>query len=194
MELGEAKDRVRKILDEHSSGGKVEQDQDIELRLNALFDSQQKRLATVRKIIKTYEVPLQAGASPQVYAMPEDFYRPFRLWADNMQIGRGTWRGKSLILPGDEQRDIVVEYYAFPSAITDSTPDSYQLELDEDAAVCACYFVAVDVALVDLVIDSGKILQLANQMLEGLHKDAEPQQAVIRTDLAAEGGRGQWQY
>ena len=192
MNLGEVKDRVRKLLDEHSSGGTVERDQDIEQRLNALIDNQQKRMAALKRVIKEYPIPLVQGASPKAYPMPNNFYRPHRLWADNKQIGRGTWRGKSLILPGDESREIVVEYFAFPASIGEDTPDDHDLEIDEDAAVCLCYFVAADIALVDLVIDSSKILAVATRLLDQLYLDEEPQQAIIRTDLVLAGGE-QWQ-
>ena len=42
MTLGEGKDKVYMLLDEHSAGGEVEHDEDIELKMAYFFDIGQK--------------------------------------------------------------------------------------------------------------------------------------------------------
>ena len=50
MTLGEAKNKVYMLLDEHSTGGEIEHDRDLELKMVYFFDIAQKMLAQVRKI------------------------------------------------------------------------------------------------------------------------------------------------
>ena len=48
MTLGEGKEKVYKLLDEHSSGGEVAHDADIEMKMADFFDIAQKKCATCR--------------------------------------------------------------------------------------------------------------------------------------------------
>ena len=50
MTLGEAKNKVYMLLDEHSAGGEIEHDEDIEKKMTAFFDMAQKTLAQIRKV------------------------------------------------------------------------------------------------------------------------------------------------
>ena len=71
MTLGEAKNKVYMLLDEHSTGGEVEHDEDIEKKMTAFFDTAQKTLAQLRRIVREYVLPLEAGRT--AYEMPPDF-------------------------------------------------------------------------------------------------------------------------
>ena len=183
MKFGEAKNLIWKILDEYSSNGQVQVDDDYRLRMADVLNAQMKRLATVAKVTKAYTVPTVVSDRPQAYPMPDDFYQLNQLWADMKPIGRGQWLGEQLVLPGNEKREIIVDYYAFPADVTDDTPDETKLDLRDDACVCACYFAAAGLTLADLVVDSGKILAVANQMLETMRKDTERSMFIIRDDL-----------
>ena len=179
MRLGKAKDLIWMLLDEYSTGGAVERDEDIALRIPAMLDARCKYLSTIKMITETYTVPLRAADKPQAYEMPANFYRPHQLWADNVPIACGTWRKDSLILPGDESREIIVEYYAYHPDITDETPDDTELQLDDEAAKCACYFAAADLLMVDLFYDNARLLAEANRMMERLQTEAYPQQVIV---------------
>lgn len=52
MTLGEAKNKVYMLLDEHSAGGEIEHDEDIEKKMTAFFDMAQKTLAQIKKILR----------------------------------------------------------------------------------------------------------------------------------------------
>ena len=71
MTLGEAKNKVYMLLDEHSAGGEVEHDEDIEKKMTAFFDTAQKTLAQIRRIVREYALPLAMGKT--AYEMPPDF-------------------------------------------------------------------------------------------------------------------------
>lgn len=188
MKFGEAKDLIWKILDEHSSGGAVEHDPDLALRMAAALNSQLISLATVRRIRRTYEPTYHQSEEAVIVPMPGDFFEPLRLWADGSPIARGTWQGNSLVLQPGESRSITVEYYAYPPTVSDQTPDGTELELDEDAAACACYWTAAALSLADPVVDSGRIGQLAKAMEDRLRTDERKLEAVIQTELAPMGG------
>ena len=188
MNYGEAKLLIWKILDEHSSGGAIEHDPDLELRMAAALSSQMVSLSTVRPIRRTYTPSYLQSEDAVTVPMPEDFFEPVRLWADGMPIARGTWQGNSLILLPGESRSITVEYYAYPPTVSDQTPDETELALDEDAAACACYWTAAVLSMADPVTDSGRIGQMARAMEERLRTGERKLEAVIRTDMAPMGG------
>ena len=80
MTLGEAKDKVYMLLDEHSAGGVIEHDEDLELKMAYFFDIAQKLLAQVKKIVRCRTVVPVPGRVE--YAMPADFRSVFRIWRD----------------------------------------------------------------------------------------------------------------
>ncbi len=86
MTLGEAKNKVYMLLDEHSAGGEIEHDPDIEKKMTAFFDMAQKTLAQIRKILREEVIVPTLGKT--VYAMPENFYSLYRIWADGKNATR----------------------------------------------------------------------------------------------------------
>ena len=52
MTLGEGKNKVYMLLDEHSAGGEIEHDEDIEAKMTAFFDTAQKLVSPVKKILR----------------------------------------------------------------------------------------------------------------------------------------------
>ncbi|MCI8594911.1 MAG: hypothetical protein HFF09_06610 [Oscillospiraceae bacterium] len=173
MTLGEGKKIVLKLLDEYSSGGAVTEDRDINAKMNEFFDLAQKNVAQYKKIIKSCEVELRAPQAEEngylAYEMPDDFLRPFRIWNGKRVAGRYPWRNKKLLVPAGETGVRLVEYVAMPQTITDETEDSYQFEVEEDAAACMPYFVAAQQLVVDLILDPAPLLALYDRMLAGLN-------------------------
>lgn len=80
MTLGEAKNKVYMLLDEHSAGGEIEHDEDIEKKMTAFFDMAQKTLAQIRKIVRSETIEPVSGVT--AYDMPDDFHALYRVWAD----------------------------------------------------------------------------------------------------------------
>ena len=172
MTLGEAKDKVIKLMDEYSSGGNKTTDKDINLKMNAFFDAAQRNMATIKRIQRRYVVPLHPpdnGEKYIEYPAPDDFYMPLRLWADYETISIGKWIGKSLVLPAGETRRVELEYFAYPAPITEETPDSYEFEIDPDAQECMPYWVAAQQLVVDLVVDYRSLLAIYDRMVATLN-------------------------
>ena len=158
MTLGEAKNKVYMLLDEHSAGGEVEHDEDIEKKMTAFFDTAQKTLAQIRRIVREYALPLAMGKT--AYEMPSDFSALYRVWADGRITRALRWRAGKLLVPEGYAADIVVEYFAVPNTIPQDAPDSCEFEIDAEACECMPYYVAAQQLLPDLVLDYGAMLQM----------------------------------
>lgn len=158
MTLGEAKNKVYMLLDEHSAGGEIEHDEDIEKKMTAFFDTAQKTLAQIRRIVREYALPLAMGKT--AYEMPSDFSALYRVWADGRITRALRWRAGKLLVPEGYAAEIVVEYFAVPNTIPQDAPDSCEFEIDAEACECMPYYVAAQQLLPDLVLDYGAMLQM----------------------------------
>ena len=161
MTLGEAKNKVYMLLDEHSAGGEIEHDEDIEKKMTAFFDMAQKTLAQIRKIVRSETIEPVSGVT--AYDMPDDFRALYRVWADGRPAkNRFRWRSGQIILPEGSASEVVIEYFALPGTIPPDAPDSYKFEIAPDACECMPYYVAAQQLLPDLVMDYGAMLQMYN--------------------------------
>lgn len=163
MTLGEAKNKVYMLLDEHSAGGEIEHDPDIEKKMTAFFDMAQKTLAQIKKILREEVIVPTLGQT--VYAMPENFYSLYRIWADGKNATRRfRWMGGKLVIP-EGYAEVTVEYFAMPQTIPTDAPDSYEFEIAPDACECMPYYVSAQQLLPDLVMDYGAMLQMYNYQI-----------------------------
>ena len=162
MTLGEAKNKVYMLLDEHSAGGEVEHDEDIEKKMTAFFDTAQKTLAQLRRIVREYVLPFEAGKT--AYDMPPDFSAPYRVWADGRITRSLRWRAGKLLVPEGYAAEVTVEYFAVPETIPENAPDSYDFEIAAEACECMPYYVAAQQLLPDLVLDYGSMLQMYDRL------------------------------
>lgn len=169
MTLGEGKDKVYMLLDEHSAGGEVEHDEDIELKMTHFFDIAQKQLAQIKKIVRVKKITPEA--SKEEYAMPPDFLSLYRIWLDDRVVSsRYRFRGGKLLIPErDAGRLVRIEYFAMPDTIPADADDNYEFQITEDAAQCMPYFVAAQQLLPDLVMDYGSMLTMYQMMVGQLH-------------------------
>ena len=153
MTLGEGKRKVLKLLDEYSSGGTVNVDEDVNAKMNDFFDIAQKDVAQHKRIVRSMTMDASDVSEMQFVDLPKDCAAVFRTWRD----GKLSWNfaviGGKLALPAKTQGSYIVEYFAIPASITEATADEYEFEVSEDAANCLPYFVAAQHLLPDLVID-----------------------------------------
>jgi hypothetical protein len=168
MTVGEAKERVRMLLDAYTSAGRPLEDRDLEARLPAALDGAQKHLAALKPIRRIYQVPVTAGATgPVPYAMPRDFGFPVRVLADWEPVP-GRFAGRSLLVDGAETRRIRVEYDAVPATIGPETPEGHLLELEEDACACLPVYAAATLATGDPSCDAAGLMALFQRQAAGL--------------------------
>lgn len=168
MTLGEGKDKVYMLLDEHSAGGTIEHDVDIEAKLNFFFDIAQKEVAKLQHILKSRKITPVAGK--EEYALPGDMMSVYRIWrGERVATSRYRfWGGKLVIPDSDVGQTITLEYFAVPETITRETPDEYEFELREDGCNALPYYVAAQQLLPDLVMDYSGMLQMYQLCLQTL--------------------------
>ena len=171
MTLGEAKTKVYMLLDEHSAGGEIEHDADIEAKMVYFFDMAQKALSQIRRIVRTKTVIPEPGRTE--YPMPADLRSVYRVWRDDRIVtGRYHWRRGRMVVPaGETAKVILVEYFANPAAIPADAPDDYEFEIAGDAAECMPYYVAAQHLLPDLVLDYRGMLELYHLAVSRLSPD-----------------------
>ena len=173
MTVGECKELIYMLLDEHSAGGEIEHDEDIELKMIRFMDMGQKALSAIKPIIREYKVRRQEGKT--LYAMPEDFLKARAVWRDGKKHAGYPWRGKKIYIPErDRSEDIAVEYAAMPEQLTEDTDDEYELEIDEDAAQALPYFVCAQNLLPDIVVDWQPYWSMYQQMTAELGRSTTP--------------------
>lgn len=168
MTLGEAKDKVYMLLDEHSAGGEIEHDEDIEKKMAYFFDIAQKELSKIKKIVKVKKIVPASGRTE--YAMPAGFINIYRIWKDGKPAtARYRWRGGKIIIPErDAGSEIQVEYFALPETIPADAGDDYEFEIAEDAANAMPYYVAAQQLLPDLVMDYSGMLAMYSMAVQTL--------------------------
>ena len=76
MTLIEGKNKVYKLLDEYGMGEGV--DEELAAKMNGFFDTAQKDVAKISKIIKTVEL-----TGPGRHKMPTDFLALNRIWKEH---------------------------------------------------------------------------------------------------------------
>lgn len=168
MTLGEAKDKVYMLLDEHSAGGEIEHDEDIEKKMAFFFDIAQKELAKIKKIVKVKKIVPERGKTE--YALPDDMISVYRVWRDERPAtSRYRWKGGKIIIPERDAGCVIqVEYFALPETIPQDASDEYEFEIAEDAANAMPYYVAAQQLLPDLVMDYSGMLAMFNMAVQTL--------------------------
>ena len=150
MTLGEGKRKVRKLLDEYSSGGEITVDEDIENRMADLFDMGQKDVAQTKKIYRVLSLPL---TGQKTYDLPADLSELLCIRCDGRITGKYKIIGGKLMAEEGDGSSLLIEYTATPATIPADAGDEYELEVAEDAANCIPYFVAAHCLMADLVTD-----------------------------------------
>ena len=124
MTLGQAKERLKQLLDESKPKA------DLTGKLDRFFDMGQKEVALYYPIYRTKEY-----AAGEARALPGDFFRGCQVVAD------GVWHAydPAAALP---QGAFTLRYEARPADIPENAPDSLELEVAEEAASAVLFYVA----------------------------------------------------
>ena len=160
MTLGEGKRKVRKLLDEYSSGGEITVDEDIENRMTDLFDLGQKDVAQVKKIYRMTTLQLTGGEGTQFYDLPADMTALISVRRGGEITAQYDIIGGRLMADGSDTSALLIEYVALPATIPENAGDDYELEVAEDAANCIPYYVAAHCLMTEPVTDFSPYWQI----------------------------------
>ncbi len=157
MTLGENKKITLGLIEEYSpSNPYLTDDDDISTRLNLLYSTSYQELSQIKKIMKTKilrEQIQQTEDGYEEYSMPSNLYQLRRIIAvdENNNIKTPDYYivGKKIYISKKTNPKYLLEYYIYPSVITEETDDDFTLEIDQDAQMILPYAVANDILKAD---------------------------------------------
>ena len=157
MTLGENKKIALGLIEEYSkSNNNLTDDEDIANRLNFVYSTSYQELSQRKKIIKTEVLREITGTKSEgytQYSLPSDMYQFGKIFAldkENNSVEVNYKKiGKEIYVSNEVDAKIVLEYYAYPTIITEETDDDFELEIDQDVQLILPYAVANDILKVD---------------------------------------------
>lgn len=154
MTLGENKKITLGLIEEYSPTNQyLTDDEDIRARLNLVYSPNYQDLSEEKGILKTKTIVISENSDIRTeMSLPMDCRQFRRLVGldDNGDRISPEYDiiGKKLYLKTVKGK-YIMEYYAYPQVITESTSDDYMLEIDQDAQMKLTWLVAGDILKVD---------------------------------------------
>lgn len=152
MTFGQNKKICLALIEEYSPNNKyLTDDEDIQNRIALLYAPAYQELSQNKKIVKSKEYIMSNEASEGYtqYSLPSNCYQVKNVYAldDNNSDVSVDYkiRAKKILISNKTQGRCIVEYYAYPSIITEETEDDFNLEIDQDAQFLLPYLVANDI-------------------------------------------------
>ena len=151
MTLKEMKQKTLRLIEEINEGDPyLTDDPDISAKINDVINQIQNELSRLKKIpTKT----VKEITDDKTYTMSDEMYQVFKI------TGSPTFDiiGNDIIFPEDFEGEVTIYYYKYPERITDTTEDSYEFELSDDALEIMPYGVAADLLKSDVSNAYGNI-------------------------------------
>lgn len=154
MTLGENKKMALALIEEYSPTNQyLTDDEDIRNRINLVYWSNYQNLSEKKPIVKTKTITVSDTEEGRLeVSIPSDcrqIRKVIGLDSDNNEIKvEYSIVGKKLYIKKNEGR-YYIEYFAYPMVINEDTPDTFYLEIDQDAQGVLVYMVASDILKVD---------------------------------------------
>lgn len=158
MTYGDNKKLTLALIEEYAPNmvNKTEDD-DIALRLPALYQLAYQELAITKKIVttKTYaEIPEENKKDGYTsYSLPSDLYQIKNIFAldeNNKTVNADYYTvGNKIYINDNTQGKTILEYYKYPQEINEETSNDFYLEIDDDAQNILPYKVADDILKTD---------------------------------------------
>lgn len=167
MTLGENKDIALALMEEYAPG-KVghSDDDDITLRINLIYSLAYQEISELKKILKTKILKDITGETSEgytKYSLPTMYQlkRVIALDEKNCEVEPDykTIGKKDIYINNESDAQYIIEYYAYPTVITNETEDDFVLEVDQDAQFFLPYMVVKDILKADPSEDHTAFLQ-----------------------------------
>lgn len=186
MTLGENKKITLALIEEYSPNNQyLTDDEDIRARLNLVYAPAYQELAQIKKILKTKTLKEITGETSEgytEYTLPSAMYQFKRIIGldENNNVVEVPYRpiGKNKIYISNEvDANVILEYYAYPSVITEETSNDFSLELDQDVQMVLPYLVANDILKADPSADYTAFFREFQRKMESL--DTSPTATTV---------------
>lgn len=154
MNLGDNKKITLGLIEEYSpTNVYLTDDEDIAARLNLVYAPSYQHLSQIKKILKTETIDITDDTdSLEEYDLPSNLYQFKKLTAldsNNKEITpEFKIIGKKIYIKQTPGK-YIIEYNAYPTEITLATPNTFELEIDQDVQSLLPYLVANDILKVD---------------------------------------------
>ncbi len=150
-------------------------DEDISTRLNFIYATNYQELSQAKKILKTKIIKEISGNTEEgyeEYSLPSNLYQLKRVIAlneKNQEVQPDYNKiGKKIYINKQSDANYILEYYIYPTVITDETDDDFSLEIDQDVQMILPYAVANDILKVDPSSDYTAFLSEYQRKLQNL--------------------------
>lgn len=181
MTLGENKKITLGLIEEYSkTNTDLTDDEDIAMRLNFAYATNYQELSQNKKIIKTRVLKEISGETSEgytEYSLPNNMYQMKRILAldENNNIMETDYYllGKKIYISNQSDYRYILEYYQYPTVITEQTPNTFMLEIDQDVQMILPYAVANDILKVDPSADYSAFLAEYQRKKENLDTRTE---------------------
>lgn len=186
MTLGENKKTTLALIEEYAPNNQyLTDDEDIRARLNLVYAPAYQELAQIKKILKTKTLKEITGETSEgytEYTLPSAMYQLKRIIGldENNNVVEVPYRpiGKNKIYISNEvDANVILEYYAYPSVITEETSNDFSLELDQDVQMVLPYLVANDILKADPSADYTAFFREFQRKMESL--DTSPTATTV---------------
>ena len=177
MTLEENKKITLGLIEEYSkNNNNLTDDEDIANRLNLLYSTAYQELSQNKKIIKTKvlrEVKDTEEEGYEEYSLPSNMYQISSVIAlDENNIPKApnyhTLGKKKIYISKADKYQYMLEYYAYPTVITEETENDFELEIEQDAQLILPYAVANDILKTDPSADYSAFLSEYQRKLQAL--------------------------
>lgn len=187
MTLGENKKITLGLIEEYSkTNTALTDDEDIAMRLNFAYATNYQELSQDKKIIKTRilkEITGETSEGYTEYSLPNNMYQLKRIIAldanNNIMEADYYLLGKKIYINNQSDYQYILEYYQYPTVITEQTPDTFVLEIDQDVQMILPYAVANDILKVDPSADYSAFLAEYQRKKENLDTRREISSIVV---------------
>jgi hypothetical protein len=167
MTLGENKDIVLALMEEYAPNKlHNSDDDDIPVRLNLVYSTAYEEVAELKKILKTKVLKEITGQTSEGYtkhSLPtmDQLKKVIALDENNIEVEPDykTVGKKDIYINNESDAQYIIEYYAYPTVITNETTDDFVLEVDQDAQMLLPYLVVNDLLKSDPSEDYTSFLQ-----------------------------------
>lgn len=176
MTLAENKKITLALIEEYSPKNPfLTDDEDIAKRLNFIYATNYQELSQIKKIIKTKIIKEVSGKVEEGYqeiSLPSNMYQIKRLIAldDKNQEMEADFKviGKKIYINKKIDANYILEYYMYPTLISEDTDDDFNLEIEQDVQMILPYAVANDILKVDPSSDYSAFLNEYNRKIQSL--------------------------
>jgi hypothetical protein len=157
MTLNENKKITLALIEEYSPNNEyLTEDEDIANRLNLVYAPNYQEISQIKRILKTKVLKDITGETEEGYeeiSLPSNMYQLAKVTAldsKNREVSPDYRTiGNKIYINKESDAKYILEYYMYPTVITQDTDKDFMLELDQDAQLILPYLVANDILKTD---------------------------------------------